>query len=127
MIGQGQGHGHGQGQGQGQDEGEKYLPPGLESSGGCFTNQGEKMQNITEETLKKAKEIIGKQLLEYLPEINQAYLEADNALKVALKLEFDPQGEGIAIESAISFQTGRKVKDSVAVFVGPEKAGSEAK
>jgi phage tail sheath gpL-like len=52
---------------------------------------------------------IGGLLRDYQRDIDLAFLKADEALPVSLKVTFSPNGKGVAIESEISF-TMEKIK-----------------
>ena len=67
--------------------------------------------DINQEVIERAARNLRLILLTYSGEIAEAFLKADNELKVGLSLEFAPKGSGIKIKTGINFVSER-VKDS---------------
>ena len=67
--------------------------------------------DINQEVIERGARNIRKILLSYSGEIAEAFLKADDELKVGLSLEFAPKGSGIKIKTGINFVADR-VKDS---------------
>lgn len=59
--------------------------------------------NIGEKTFKKATNQIEGLFRDYEAEINRAFLKTEDALSVGLKVVFSPSGEGVQVESEMSF------------------------
>ena len=69
--------------------------------------------------LKKAGEMITKNLLDYAVDIEKAYLMADDKFKVSLGATFSPEGSGTKVLTEINF-TPEKIKDKSESIVNGE-------
>lgn len=67
--------------------------------------------DINQEVIERAARNLRRILATYSGEIAEAFLKADDELKVGLSLEFSPKGSGIKIKTGINFIESR-VKDS---------------
>ena len=76
---------------------------------------------INEEIIEKAVEQIRKHLLGYVKEINSTFDETGD-ISIGLKAGFSQEGDGIKVETQITFSLG-KVKDKWAEVVGQAQMG----
>jgi len=61
--------------------------------------------NINNKTIEKASELLDATLKMYRPDIDKAFLKADDALSVSLGLKFKPSNGKMEIEASIKFVT----------------------
>lgn len=66
--------------------------------------------------MKKAGEMLTRNLLDYSADIEKAYLMADDKFKVSLGATFAPEGSGTKVVTEISF-TPEKIKDKSTAVV----------
>ena len=76
--------------------------------------------NIGDKTIEECGKLIGGLLSEHKTELNDAYLKADDALDVSLKLKISPDDNGNKVKADISF-VAEKIKDSASVHVNEDQ------
>lgn len=74
---------------------------------------------IMKDILRKAGEMITKNLLDYAIDIEKAYLMAEDKFKVSLGATFSPEGSGTKVMTEINF-TPEKIKDKSEAIVNSE-------
>ena len=67
---------------------------------------------IGEQTVNKIGEAVTEALLDYLPELDQAYREAEDAFSISTSIKIRPCPEGNRVDVGVSFVTSR-VKTNV--------------
>ena len=66
--------------------------------------------SINEEVLNETVDMFEGHLFDYRHDINLAYLDADDALSVSLRVKYSPNGSGVKIDTSIEF-VKEKIKD----------------
>ena len=76
--------------------------------------------DINQEVIERAARNLRLILSTYSGEIAEAFLKADDELKIGLSLEFAPKGSGIKIKTGINFVSERVKDDSTDEIYPPD-------